>query len=549
MDPDGAPEAAYLRGAAVSYPLCLLAQALLWRSLWADALSDAVAGRLDRRPRRALAGPAGGAAGGRGPVGPGRGAGAAPGARGDPGPAHVRRGDRPLADGGDRGRHARAPRAAARRGQRRLATRGCVAAAPAGRASPPGVTVALVNTPTRLVVAGPPAALDRLHARLSEVAAREEAERRDGRRGGAPLRFTWSPLGVDVPFHSPALAEPLERFESLARGVKRRPRPGRPCSASSATRSARSSSSRCAGTRSPASITELDPDWVLDLGPGTAVARMTAENLRGSGIRTLALASPEGRRVLTSPGAAPADRDVTYARARAARGRAARRARPPRHALHAGDRPAAGDPRRDDADDGRRADRRRRRERGLHDRARRRRAAGPAHVRAARRGAERAARARPRGRVQHAAARSPPVGAAHHARRAAVRRAAGGRAVRGPDRLGRHPGRRGGDRAARPARRRGHARQRVQARHRRAGPAAAGDRRRRPAPHDRRAPRGRPRGRPSLVGGPRGAAARDLPRAAPARERARLRGRRDRDAGARRRPAARHLGARSTARR
>ena len=62
-----------------------------------------------------------------------------------------------------------------------------------------------------------------------------------------------------------------------------------------------------------ASITELDPDWVLDLGPGTAVARMTAENLRGSGIRTLALASPEGRRVLTSPGAAPAGRDVTYA--------------------------------------------------------------------------------------------------------------------------------------------------------------------------------------------------------------------------------------------
>ena len=54
-------------------------------------------------------------------------------------------------------------------------------------------------------------------------------------------------------------------------------------------------------------------DWVLDFGPGTAVARMTAENLRGSGVRVLALASPEGRRVLTSPGAAPAGRDVTYA--------------------------------------------------------------------------------------------------------------------------------------------------------------------------------------------------------------------------------------------
>src|ERR1700754_290111 len=32
MDPDGAPEPAYLRGAAVAYPLSLLAQALLWRA-------------------------------------------------------------------------------------------------------------------------------------------------------------------------------------------------------------------------------------------------------------------------------------------------------------------------------------------------------------------------------------------------------------------------------------------------------------------------------------------------------------------------------------
>ena len=64
---------------------------------------------------------------------------------------------------------------------------------------------------------------------------------------------------------------------------------------------------------------------------------------------------------------------------------------------------------------------------------------------------------------------------------------------------------------------RGHARQRVQARDGRAGPAAAGDRRRGAAPHDRGAPRGRARGRAPLVGGPRGAAARDLPRAAPAR--------------------------------
>jgi len=41
MDPDGAPPLAYLRGAAVAYPLSLLAQALLWRSVWSESLGGA----------------------------------------------------------------------------------------------------------------------------------------------------------------------------------------------------------------------------------------------------------------------------------------------------------------------------------------------------------------------------------------------------------------------------------------------------------------------------------------------------------------------------
>ena len=43
------------------------------------------------------------------------------------------------------------------------------------------------------------------------------------------------------------------------------------------------------------------------------MAALTAANLRGQGTRTLALASPEGRRRLTSPGASPAGPDVRYA--------------------------------------------------------------------------------------------------------------------------------------------------------------------------------------------------------------------------------------------
>ena len=42
-DPDGAPPADYLRSAAVSYPLNLTTQALLWRAVWEDGLRDAMA--------------------------------------------------------------------------------------------------------------------------------------------------------------------------------------------------------------------------------------------------------------------------------------------------------------------------------------------------------------------------------------------------------------------------------------------------------------------------------------------------------------------------
>ena len=171
------------------------------------------------------------------------------------------------------------------------------------------VSIALVNTPTRVVVAGPPAMLDLLHTRLTEQARREAAERRDGRRGGAPLTFEWSPLAVDVPFHSPALAEALARFGDDEASEGWAPVLG--LNGHSPARAQFVEPVRWDAVARD--IRDLGADWVLDLGPGTAVARLTAENLRGSGLRTLALASPEGRRVLTSPGAAPAGRDVDYA--------------------------------------------------------------------------------------------------------------------------------------------------------------------------------------------------------------------------------------------
>ena len=69
--------------------------------------------------------------------------------------------------------------------------------------------------------------LDRLHARLDDVARAEVVDRQRGRRGGAPLRFGWQALPVDAPYHSPAWRRrpgPLHRLADIGGGVaSRRP--------------------------------------------------------------------------------------------------------------------------------------------------------------------------------------------------------------------------------------------------------------------------------------------------------------------------------------
>ena len=177
----------------------------------------------------------------------------------------------------------------------------------------------------------------RVSARAWTQARREAAERRDGRRGGAPLRFEWSPLGVDVPFHSPALAAPLARFEAWA-GRRGRCRPGRRCSASSVDAGA--VAVRRAGAlgrgRAPAI---REPRRRLGARPrpghrgraadGREPARQRRPDARARLARGAARADLAGRgagRRATSPTPTLAPR----------RRRAARRPPPPRHALHAG---------------------------------------------------------------------------------------------------------------------------------------------------------------------------------------------------------------------
>ncbi len=319
QDPEGAPPAAYLRSAAVSYPLILVAQALLWRAVWEDGLGDAaragsivaVAGHSQGLLAALLVSEAG--AGGIDDALLARyvrlawtvGTHAALRATGDGAPL------------------------VAVSGLRRARLQAQIEAVNAELAGDARASVALVNTPRRIVVGGPPATLALLRARLATQAREEAEQRRRGQRGGAPLQFGWTPLTVDVAFHTPGLREPCALLRAqLAADPGALPDPaalalpvlapgdGRDLRADGDLATAIATSQLVATVRWDVVSQRLaatGADWVLDFGPGLDVAALTAENLRGHGARTLALASPEGRRRLTSPGASPAGPDVRYA--------------------------------------------------------------------------------------------------------------------------------------------------------------------------------------------------------------------------------------------
>ena len=319
-DPAAAPPAAYLRSASVSYPLILVTQALLWRAVWEDGLREAMrdgaivaaAGHSQGLLAALLVAEAG--AGGIDDALLARyvrlawtvGTHAALAARSGPEPPLV-----------------------AISGLRLARLEPVLRSVNAEVGDADAISVALVNTARRIVVGGPPPTLALLRARLAEQARSEQAERRSGRRGGAPLRFGWTPLDVDVAFHTPALREPCALLRAqLAAEPGLLPDPAMlalPVLSPGDGRDLRAAGDLAATVAVAQLVTPVDwqtvsrcladagADWVLDFGPGTDVAALTAENLRGHGARTLALASPEGRRRLSSPGAAATAPDVRYA--------------------------------------------------------------------------------------------------------------------------------------------------------------------------------------------------------------------------------------------
>ncbi|MFF0635961.1 fatty acid synthase subunit beta domain-containing protein [Nocardia sp. NPDC004151] len=154
------------------------------------------------------------------------------------------------------------------------------------------------NGRRRAVLSGPVAQLDRVRQRAAEINAEQAAERDAKKRGGAVFAPVFEDIPVEVAFHHPALAETVDLVKGWAQ--------------------------QCGlDAELAATLTQevlVDPidwvaivddtvakgtQWILDLGPGDLLTRLTAGSLKGTGVGVLAASTRPGQRSLFTPGAAP----------------------------------------------------------------------------------------------------------------------------------------------------------------------------------------------------------------------------------------------------
>lgn len=170
------------------------------------------------------------------------------------------------------------------------------------------LVISLYNTRTRHVLSGPISSLLRFREMLTQRAAGEAKKKKEGRWGGAPLRFTWEHLAVSAAYHSHYMASGREamRAQVEADGFVvdasqlqmqvLNPATGEPFATEGDLVEDLIRVQFVEPVRWPENIMGLlqhqKLDWVLDLGPGDGVARLTRSVLKGAGVHTLALVLP-----------------------------------------------------------------------------------------------------------------------------------------------------------------------------------------------------------------------------------------------------------------
>jgi fatty acid synthase len=149
-----------------------------------------------------------------------------------------------------------------------------------------------------VVITGTPEQLSRFELYCEQIAEKEEAERKNKLRGGAVFKPVFEPVQVEVGFHSPRLSDGVELVAEWAEKVGLDVAQARAMTEAILV-------SQVDWVDEISALHDAGAKWILDLGPGDILTRLTAPVIRGLGIGIVPAATRGGQRNLFTIGAVP----------------------------------------------------------------------------------------------------------------------------------------------------------------------------------------------------------------------------------------------------
>ena len=149
-----------------------------------------------------------------------------------------------------------------------------------------------------VVITGTPEQLSRFELYCRQIADTEALERKKKLRGGAVFAPVFDPVDVEVGFHTPRLADGVEIVTRWAGAVGLDTGLARQMAEDLLVR-------QVDWVDAVGELEEAGARWILDLGPGDILTRLTAPVIRGLGVGIVPAATRGGQRNLFTVGAAP----------------------------------------------------------------------------------------------------------------------------------------------------------------------------------------------------------------------------------------------------
>ena len=158
--------------------------------------------------------------------------------------------------------------------------------------------LSICNGRRSVVITGTPEQLSRFELYCEQIATAEAAERKNKVRGGAVFSPVFDPVAVEVGFHTPQLADGVDIVGRWAEAIGLDAGLARELADAILVQPVD-------WVEEVTRLSHAGARWILDLGPGDILTRVTAPVIRGLGVGIVPAATRGGQRNLFTVGAAP----------------------------------------------------------------------------------------------------------------------------------------------------------------------------------------------------------------------------------------------------